>query len=199
MASVDNECVVVDEEREPTVNSEGEGDATDGQGGPRRVYNPSPHVDTGRTGRLLKSFFQAHADKMRTKALLRQRDVQPISHATAVVEAHGRISKNNFKRTRVDTKDQDGVRVFTGDVRLNTVHQLLARIDDLGFERSPNQVRFHEAFLRASGRCIYREEWDVHRRAIMKKNHWDNDCSEIMISTPRRFGKTFRSAIHQVD
>lgn len=41
---------------------------------------------------------------------------------------------------------------------------------------------------------LYREEWSVHRKAIMTKNGWDRCPGEIMISTPRRFGKTFAYA-----
>ena len=54
-----------------------------------------------------------------------------------------------------------------------------------GFERSAHQERFHDAFLRACSRVLYREEWAVHRSVIMTKNQWASVCSEIMISTPR--------------
>ena len=78
---------------------------------------------------------------------------------------------------------------FLGDVRLRTVRQLLHEIDERGFERSAHQERFHDSFLRACSRVLYREEWAVHRTAIMTKNGWKSVCSEVMISTPRRFGK----------
>ena len=88
-----------------------------------------------------------------------------------------------------------GTLELVGDRRLAAIRKMFAIIDDRGFERSPNQVKFHEAFLRASGRCIYKEEWGVHRRAIMERNRWFSDCSEILVSTPRRFGKTFSIAM----
>ena len=51
--------------------------------------------------------------------------------------------------------------------------------------RSNHQERFHDAFIRACGRVLYREEWSVHRKAIMTKNDWNRCPGEIMISTPR--------------
>jgi hypothetical protein len=83
---------------------------------------------------------------------------------------------------------------FLGDVRLRTVDALLREIDERGFERSNHQERFHNAFIRACSRVLYREEWAVHRTAIMSKNSWMSVQSEIMISTPRRFGKVRVSA-----
>ena len=106
---------------------------------------------------------------------------------------------------------------FMGDPRLRTVHALLHEIDCRGFERANHQARFHDAFIRACSRVLYREEWAVHRDAIRQRNNWENTPSEIMISTPRygfsppppsialplhciknahrRFGKTFSIAM----
>lgn len=78
---------------------------------------------------------------------------------------------------------------FAGDARLRTVRRLLGEIDKRGFERSNHQVRFHDAFIRACSRVFYREEWSVHKAMIMRHNSWASTPSEIMISTPRRFGK----------
>jgi len=134
--------------------------------------------------------FEQHSASLRKRARERQDEVRPRSHLDAYA------SDEDGDRVRDDSEAlqevQNGQKVFVGDKRLANVRRLLARVDDRGFERSANQVRFHEAFLRASGRCIYKEEWEVHRRAIMKKNKWHSDCSEIIVSTPRRFGKTFR-------
>ena len=80
---------------------------------------------------------------------------------------------------------------WQGDVNLRTLKKLLERIDQRGFERSAHQLEFHEAFLNATARVIYRLDWEVHKPAIMRKNNWKTVQSEVMISTPRRFGKTF--------
>ena len=100
---------------------------------------------------------------------------------------------------------------YQGDVNLRTLKKLLERVDQRGFERyttrslthactrvtartatrSAHQLEFHEAFFNACSRVIYKTDWEVHKPAIMRKNGWKSVQSEVMISTPRRFGKTF--------
>ena len=83
---------------------------------------------------------------------------------------------------------------YDGDRRLRTMRTLLAIVDDRGFERSSQQVEFHEAFINAASRILYREDWALSKPDILKANGWDKSHSEVLISTPRRFGKTFRCA-----
>lgn len=80
---------------------------------------------------------------------------------------------------------------FEGDCNYRTIQTLLKMIDERGFERSPHQLRFHDAFLRATARVIYRADWATQKPEIMKRHGWDRCSSEVLISTPRRFGKTF--------
>ena len=42
---------------------------------------------------------------------------------------------------------------------------------------------------------MYREDWGVQKPAIMQKHGWESCPGEVLISTPRRFGKTFRQAL----
>lgn len=72
------------------------------------------------------------------------------------------------------------------------MRQLLAIVDDRGFERSSQQVEFHEAFINAVARILFREDWALAKPDILKRNGWEKSYSEVLISTPRRFGKTFR-------
>lgn len=81
---------------------------------------------------------------------------------------------------------------FEGDLVLRRLQILLARIDERGYLRSRQQVRFHDAFVRATSRVIYKADWSSARPRIVEKNGWSKTPSEILISTPRRFGKTFR-------
>ena len=48
--------------------------------------------------------------------------------------------------------------------------------------------------MKAAARVIYRGSWETERPAIMKKYGWEKSNSEVLISTPRRFGKTFSCA-----
>ena len=83
---------------------------------------------------------------------------------------------------------------WRGCTALRTLRSLLKTIDEKGFERSAHQLRFHSAFERCTARIIYRESWGTQRPQIMAHNGWTTDSSEVLISTPRRFGKTFRCA-----
>ena len=80
---------------------------------------------------------------------------------------------------------------YEGDCVLRTLRQLLSMIDDRGFARSPQQCQFHDAFIRATSRVMYRQDWSKSKPMIMEHNQWDDCPSQILVSTPRRFGKTF--------
>jgi hypothetical protein len=82
--------------------------------------------------------------------------------------------------------------LYEGDCVLRTLHKLLAMVDDRGYARSPQQCQFHDAFIRACSRVMYRSDWSMNKPAIMKHNAWADCPSQILVSTPRRFGKTFR-------
>ena len=55
-------------------------------------------------------------------------------------------------------------------------------------------MAFHSSFERCVSRVIYKSDWGKDRPAIMKHNKWDRCSSEVLISTPRRFGKVSRSS-----
>jgi hypothetical protein len=98
---------------------------------------------------------------------------------------------------------------YQGQVNMRTLKQLLGRIDARGFERcasnraralcvpgsapavpltrSAQQLEFHEAFFRACGRVIYKDNWATDKPQIMKAEGWTKCNSEVLISTPRRF------------
>ena len=80
---------------------------------------------------------------------------------------------------------------YEGDNHLRTLRRLLAIIDDRGFQRSPHQLRFHQSFESAISRVLFKNDWAVSKPDIVKRVGWPKTPSEILISTPRRFGKTF--------
>ena len=49
--------------------------------------------------------------------------------------------------------------------------------------------------MKAAARVIYRGDWETDRPMIMDKFGWTKCNSEVLISPPRRFGKTFSIAI----
>ena len=84
---------------------------------------------------------------------------------------------------------------FEGDLVLRRLQILLSRIDDRGYLRSRQQVRFHNAFIRATSRVIYKSDWSSSRPRIVERNGWEKTPSEVLISTPRRFGKVCAFAL----
>ena len=98
--------------------------------------------------------------------------------------------------SKIGFAERLGTDRFEGDVILRTTRMLLKMIDENGFERSDHQLLFHKEFEKCVARVIYRKEWATQRPMIMKHNGWDECKSETMISTPRRFGKTFSIAIY---
>jgi hypothetical protein len=63
-----------------------------------------------------------------------------------------------------------------------------------GWKRSYHQRKFHDAFIAACARAFFKlDEVGSFQRAyqhILEINGWSNLNQEILISTPRRFGKT---------
>lgn len=134
--------------------------------------------------------FEAHAARMRERSRAR-RDAVRLKCVVDDDSAHQIVA---------DPRATLGVSLpgdrWTGCTNLRTLRALLTIVDDNGFERSPHQLAFHSAFERCTARVIYKRDWSISRPAIMQHNGWDKCSSEVLISTPRRFGKTFRYAAH---
>ena len=132
--------------------------------------------------------FERHHERMIVRARERREAVQ----LTNLVDA-GRV------KTSVSEDDLLGKRLprdeFEGDTNFRTLKALLKKVDENGYERSAHQLEFHENFFKASARVMYREDWGVQKPRIMRKHGWESCPGEVLISTPRRFGKTFSSAL----
>ena len=134
---------------------------------------------------LFKSF-ETHVEHLDAARLRR---IEALSFKSAL-EDDGKEEINEDA-----TQDEiDGLGVwlpcdeFQGDVNMRTLQKLLTRVDQRGFERSAQQLEFHVAFMKAAARVIYRGSWETERPAIMKRYGWETSNSEVLISTPRRFG-----------
>jgi hypothetical protein len=70
----------------------------------------------------------------------------------------------------------------------------LAKLDTLGWDRSYHQRLFHDDFLKACTRSFWKLEppgqFARDHQKVLRTNSWDHIAQEILISTPRRFGKT---------
>lgn len=79
-----------------------------------------------------------------------------------------------------------------GDQRLRALRDGLQYMDDYPdkFKRSRQQKQFHEAFIAACSRNIYKGEFAANYLRILKENSWDEARQEVLVCCPRRFGKT---------
>ena len=82
----------------------------------------------------------------------------------------------------------------TGFDRLDLCRKALEALDRRGWDRSFHQRLFHDNFLRACARIFWKAskpgEFERCHEKILESNGWDSLRQEILVSTPRRFGKT---------
>lgn len=82
-----------------------------------------------------------------------------------------------------------------GDDRLWKLRSSLACIDNVWQERSNHQIEFHDAFTRVCGRILYGKDWNRAEHDMKLSNGWKSSPAAFLVSTPRRFGKTFSVAM----
>jgi len=82
----------------------------------------------------------------------------------------------------------------TGFQRMKKCRQALDALDRRGWLRSFHQRMFHDNFIRACARIFWKREasgvFARDHQKILEINGWDHLSQEILVSTPRRFGKT---------
>jgi hypothetical protein len=98
-----------------------------------------------------------------------------------------RLAWGSLKR-KGDVDASSAIVAAAGDRRLAKLREVLDNFE--GFVRSNGQRRFHEEFIKASLPHIYLSEFETHRDRILRENKMDRVRFEILVCTPRRFGKT---------
>jgi len=95
------------------------------------------------------------------------------------------------KETSGDRKD---ILRSNGFARMEKCRMGLDALDRAGWKRSYHQRKFHDAFIAACARAFFKlDDAGCFQRAyqhVLEINGWSNLNQEILISTPRRFGKT---------
>lgn len=78
--------------------------------------------------------------------------------------------------------------------RMQDCRDALSKLDSIGWNRSYHQRIFHEDFLKACTRSFWKTcdsgQFARDHHKILVRNGWEHIAQEILISTPRRFGKT---------
>lgn len=102
------------------------------------------------------------------------------------------VACNAFQRRAI--RQQDGMLARTPFQRMDDCRDALNKLDKIGWYRSYHQRIFHEDFLKACTRIFWKTydpgQFARDHHKILIKNGWDHLSQEILISTPRRFGKT---------
>ena len=103
-----------------------------------------------------------------------------------------RVSRNALQQFMLMS---DESKTGNGFTRIQRCREALESIDRQGFTRSFHQRLFHDHFIRACARIFWKTEppgtFARNHQKILESNGWDHLSQEILVSTPRRFGKTF--------
>ena len=84
--------------------------------------------------------------------------------------------------------------VKDGFYHMQRLNEALNALDRSGWKRSFHQRMFHIDYARACTRVFFKTEspgsFERAHKKILEINGWDSLQQEVLISTPRRFGKT---------
>lgn len=83
----------------------------------------------------------------------------------------------------------------SGDRLVKRINEALRYLDQNGFERSSQQRLFHRAFMQASYEQLYGNELHKNLVRLLEEDGISEMRTEVAITTPRRFGKTFSIAL----
>jgi hypothetical protein len=84
--------------------------------------------------------------------------------------------------------------VMNGIRRIQLCRGALDALDRRGWNRSFHQRLFHEEYLKSCARIFFKRDgpgaFARNHNRVLELNGWDSTPQEILVSTPRRFGKT---------
>jgi hypothetical protein len=100
------------------------------------------------------------------------------------------------QRYKLYTQEYLAARPSHADRLLRKLRETLNFFDGIGYQRSVHQREFHESFIAACIRHIYKDEFADNFVKILQENCWEEARQEVMICCPRRFGKTFATGMY---
>jgi hypothetical protein len=123
-----------------------------------------------------------HAEPQTTNGGARNRSQQQQQ------QQHQTLAIHRHMQSMEVTQNMNGFR------RMQLCRQALDALDRRGWSRSFHQRLFHEEYLKSCTRIFFKRDGPgafarAHNR-ILELNSWDSMPQEILVSTPRRFGKT---------
>jgi hypothetical protein len=119
------------------------------------------------------------------KTVMQKKKVAPVTKKTILTGLQSRL-----ECTRVTQQRE----VMSGFSRMQDCRDALGLLDENGWRRSYHQRLFHDDFIRACTRIFWKREapgkFAREQCEILRRNNWSHIQQEVLISTPRRFGKT---------
>jgi hypothetical protein len=83
----------------------------------------------------------------------------------------------------------------SGKQKLTDLIDALNKLDTLGFKRSNGQRLFHKAYIGACLKKIYGKDLYRDLAQLLREYELDELRTDVIVTTPRRFGKTFGTAL----
>ncbi len=117
------------------------------------------------------------------------------NEAAAALEDRMARETQAYRRWEYYRPDMQELREVSGDERLRRLRSTLEALYE-HFPPSQHQREFHDAFLNACLGQIYGKDLNKHLIRILRALRTDRLQSEVMICTPRRFGKTMAVVLY---
>lgn len=91
------------------------------------------------------------------------------------------------------TRQEEALRIKTSLERghgvIDDIHRTLQKLDEYR-PRTIRQIQVHEEIIASLAKFIYQNDMIVHELEIKKRNRWTDTKHGLVLSAPRRFGKT---------
>ena len=119
-----------------------------------------------------------------------------INYDRVALERENETRRRRQRRTALENCMVTGSKEIecNGFQRMQKCRQGLEALDRRGWQRSFHQRMFHDNFIRACARIFWKREkhgvFAKDHQKILEVNGWDHLSQEVLVSTPRRFGKT---------
>jgi hypothetical protein len=120
------------------------------------------------------------------------------SHIQQQLQSNKKANKTD-RTTAIDrhmglNTSANGQTVMNGIRRIQLCRGALDALDRRGWNRSFHQRLFHEEYLKSCARIFFKRDgpgaFAKNHNRVLELNGWDSTPQEILVSTPRRFGKT---------
>jgi hypothetical protein len=120
------------------------------------------------------------------------------SHMEQQLQSNKKANKTD-RTTAIDrhmglNTSANGQTVMNGIRRIQLCRGALDALDRRGWNRSFHQRLFHEEYLKSCARIFFKRDgpgaFAKNHNRVLELNGWDSTPQEILVSTPRRFGKT---------